>query len=443
MPRLINYTDLSVDSLINILKSQYIVVYEDIQGSTIYVQYDGKSILVKPRSLQNEPLNQVDLAIQKYYGPVFEFFQNIDEHVKGLMPTTWWFEFEYFFDNQPAHIEYQVKPKNGLILTGVIKGKKRKFDLQEIIEYANLFGVDPLPTVFAGKLNDAQISALQTFMQTNPEDLDYIFKENNFSKYFYEILNPTVQHSVLMKEGEFQNNIEKLIIKIPKQQKEISFSILNPLYHKNEKNEENRTEFVETYSIILLNFLEYSQLVDLNAIKISGANNHELYLDVICKLFNNWMKWNEESFKNFEFVVPTFFHDDKFKVNIKLIKNATTRSFLVKNDKIEYAFRCILGSFQHIRKKPIGILNDTSLQLLNQMIIAIQKRIDHELDTVHSNMLQKKDLMNFDQFDQVKKNLDSEGQSYPDIYKEIESEKPAGGNKKKPMSKVSKTKTKL
>ena len=77
------------------------------------------------------------------------------------------------------------------------------------------------------------------------------------------------------------------------------------------------------------------------------------------------------------------------------------------------------------------------------MTTAIQKRIDQELDTVHTNMLQKKDLMNFDQFDQVKKNLDSEGQSYPDIYKEVESDKPAGENKKKPTSKVSKTKTKL
>lgn len=434
MPRLINYTDLSVDSLINILKNQYIVVYEDIQGSTIYVQSDGKDIKIKPRNLQNDDINLIDLAIQKFYGPVFEYFKNIDPRVKGLMPDNWWFEFEYFFDNNPAHITYDQKPKNGLILTGVVKGKKRKFDLQEIIEYSTLFNVDPLPVIFSGKLNSSQILQLQVFMQTAENDLEYLFQENNFAKFFYQILNPTLAASALMQDGNFQNNIEKLIIKVPKQGKEISFSILNPLYQRKQEDLD-KTDFVETYSIILLSFLEYSQLIDVKTIKISGTNYTDLYMDLICKLFNNWMKWSEESFKNFEFIVPTFFHEDKFKVNIVLVKNSITRSYLQKNEKIEYAFRCVLGSFQTLRKKPIGILNDTSLILLNNLTQAIQNRIDSELNLVRTAMLQKKDLMNFDQFDQVEGALDAGGQAYPDVYKEIEQE---GGQKKKMMGKKKK-----
>lgn len=432
MPRLINYTDLSVDSLINILKNHYIVVYEDIQGSTIYVNFDGKEVNIKPRSIQNDNLNLIDLAIQKYYGPVFDFFKNMDERIKGLMPNNWWFEFEYFFDTQPAHVKYQKKPLNGLILTNVIKGKKRNLDIQEILEYSNLFNVDPLPTVFAGKLNASQIAKLQLFMQTSEEDLQYIFANNSFSKYFYEILNPNTTHSVLMNDGEFQDNLEKLVIKVPKQQKEISFSILNPLYTKNQEHEDSKTEFVDTYSIILLNFLEYSQMTDINTMKIKGDNYSDMYLDLICKLFNNWLTWNKESFKNFEFTIPKFFHDEKFKVNVELIKNINTKKAILENDKIEYAFRCILGSFQKIRKKPIGVLNETSLQLLNQMIVAIQNKIEKELNLVRTQMLQNKDLMNFDQFDQVQKNLDASGKTYPDIYHQAEeTDKSNKGGKKK------------
>lgn len=430
MPRLINYTDLSVDSLIDILKNQYIVVYEDIQGSTIYVQSNGKDIRIKPRNIQNDDLNTIDLAIQKFYGPVFDYFNSLDPRIKALMPDTWWFEFEYFFDNTPAHITYDSLPKNGLVLTGVIKGKKRKFDLQELIEYANLFGVDVLPIIFAGKLSTEQIIQLQAFMQTSEEDLEYLFAEKNFAKFFYQILNPNTASSAFMKDGNFQNNIEKLIIKVPKQNKEISFSILNPMFKKREENE-NKTEFIETYTIILMSFLEYSQMIDVKNIKIKGNDYADLYMDLICKLFNNWMKWSEESFKNFEFVVPTFFHEEKFKVNIALVKNPLTRSYLQKNEKIEYAFRCILGSFQTIRKKPIGILNETSLVLLNNLTQSIQNKIDSELNLVRTAMLKNKDLLNFDQFDQVESNFDASGKSYPDVYQEVEKDH----GKKKMMSK--------
>ena len=435
MPRLINYTDLSADSFINILKNQYIVVYEDIQGSTIYVQSDGKDVKIKPRSTTNDDLNLIDLAIQKFYGPVFDYFKNLDPRVVSLMPTDWWFEFEYFFDSNPAHISYDVKPKNGLILTGVIKGnknKRRKFDIQELQEYSNLFNVDPLPIIFAGRLNNQQLTQLYSFIQTSNDDLEFLFSEKNFAQYFYQILNPSLPASALMQNGNFQTNIEKLIIKVPQHQKEISFTILNPLFKK--KDDDEKTDFVDTYSIILMSFLEYSQLFDVKAAKISGESYSALYMDLICKMFNNWMKWNEDSFKHFEFTVPTFFHEDKFKVNVVLIKNAVTRSYLHKDEKIEYAFRCILGSFMRIRKKPIGILSETSLVLLNGAIQQIQDRIDKELNLVRTGSLQKKDLMNFDQFDQVKKSLDAAGQAYPDVYGEAEKE---SGSKKKMTKKSS------
>lgn len=431
MPRLINYTDLSVDSLIDILKNQYIVVYEDIQGSTIYVQSDGKNIRIKPRNIQNDDLNTIDLAIQKYYGPVFDYFNNLDPRIKSLMPDSWWFEFEYFFDNTPAHITYDQKPKNGLVLTGIVKGKKRKFNLQELKEYSSLIGVDELPVIFAGKLTNDQTLSLQAFMETSENDLEYIFSEKNFSNFFYQILNPSLNSSAFMNSGNFQNNLEKLIIKVPKQNKEISFTILNPLYKKKQENE-NKTDFIETYSIILLSFLEYSQLIDVKNIKIKGESYADLYMDLICKLFNNWMKWSEDSFKNFEFVVPTFFHEEKFKVNIVLIKNPITKSYVQKNEKIEYAFRCVLGSFQNLRKKPIGILNETSLVLMNKLTQEIQNKIDSELNLVRTSMLKNKDLMNFDQFDQVKSNFDSNKESYPDVYQEVEKEH---GKKKMTMSK--------
>ena len=144
MSRLVNHSNIADSVFIDLISNNPIVVYEEIQGSPIYVKFDGQNVLVKPRNLSNDPLNVIDLAIQKYYGPCFSFFQNLSDRVKGLMNKNWWYEFEYFFDNSPAHIKYDHRPTNGLILTGIVKGKKRTWNIQEITEYANLFEVDPV-----------------------------------------------------------------------------------------------------------------------------------------------------------------------------------------------------------------------------------------------------------------------------------------------------------
>ncbi|MFV2016896.1 MAG: hypothetical protein ACC656_15805, partial [Candidatus Heimdallarchaeota archaeon] len=98
MPRLVKYDDIAPDTFMELISNNPILVYEEVQGSPIYVKWTGTEMLIRPRNLSNDPLNEVDLAIQKYYGPGFQFFNNMPEHVKSLMTKNWWFEFEYFFD---------------------------------------------------------------------------------------------------------------------------------------------------------------------------------------------------------------------------------------------------------------------------------------------------------------------------------------------------------
>ena len=167
------------ENLINKIRNKELLIYEEVQGSKIYVKWDGDKFIVKPKSINNESLNFVDLATQKYYNGAYLYLHTLPDYVTNLLSTTWWFCFEYFPDSQPAHIEYQRIPKNNMLLTCIVKGTKYTYNIDELKEYSNLFAVDMLPILFKGKLSSKQIEVITLFLNTSEEDLRYVFGESN------------------------------------------------------------------------------------------------------------------------------------------------------------------------------------------------------------------------------------------------------------------------
>src|SRR5574343_133948 len=154
MSKLVTLNGIDDEKLFDEIFNNDIVIYEDVQGSKIYVNWDGVKFNIKPKSLQSEPINLVDLAIQNYYNPAIEFFNSLDMRVKSLLNKKWWFGFEFFTDLQPANIEYQKTPKNNLVLTSICKGNKFEYTFDELDEYSRLFDVDVLPVIFSGRLSE-------------------------------------------------------------------------------------------------------------------------------------------------------------------------------------------------------------------------------------------------------------------------------------------------
>src|ERR1035437_723194 len=135
MSKLITLNNNTDKSLLDDLFENELTVYEDVQGSKIFVQWDGSQFLIKSKSLSSEPLNLIDLAMQNYYNPALNYFNAFSDRVKSLMPRKWNFIFEYFPDETPGNIEYQRMPKNGLVLTGICKGNKYDYTVDEIVEF--------------------------------------------------------------------------------------------------------------------------------------------------------------------------------------------------------------------------------------------------------------------------------------------------------------------
>ena len=424
MGKLINLNDSESQELLDQIFADEIIVFEDVQGSKIWVNWDGNRFAIKPKSLASEEINMIDLAMQNYYNPAVVYLNSLDHRVKSLLNKKWWFCFEYFPDEQPANIEYRRTPKNGLVLAAIFKKGKYTFEIDEMVEYSRLFDTEMLPVVFQGKLGERMIEAIKYFLNTSEEDLEYVFGEKSFAFFFYKILNPSSEGSFLM-EDDFQKNLEKLIIR--SKSKDVSFEILNPLYSR--VSDSNRTDFVEIYTLILVNFMNFCQSIDLYDIKIKGERKDEAYIYLICKLFNFYVGELKQDLIDFDFVVPEFFDKDKFKINTELIENKMTKEYIAENPKLEYIFKVILGSFSKKRKKPIGIFTESTVKLFNLFVDDISNHIDTYLNKMHELELTRAGLLDFGDFFEIQYDTDAEGEVYPDVYTEFE--KGAEESKKK------------
>ena len=184
-----------VNKFVDNLEEKELIIYEDVKGSKLYVQYDGERFIIKPRSLKNEELNFVDLAVQKYYNLCYFYFHTLPSYVTNMLNKNWWFLFEFIPSVNTEITKYKRLPNNHLILTSIVKGGKHVFNYDEILEYSKLFDIDPLPLIFKGKLTSKHLEVLRLFLKTSKEDLKFVFGEESFAKFFYNILNPTKKNS--------------------------------------------------------------------------------------------------------------------------------------------------------------------------------------------------------------------------------------------------------
>ncbi len=415
MSKLITLNNTEDKNTLSDIYDNEIIVYEDVQGSKIWVNWNGSTFSIKPKSISSEPINMVDLAMQNYYNSAVNYFNSFDSRVRGLMPKNWWFCFEYFPDNQPANIEYSKIPKHGLVLSSICKNGKYECNIDEIREYSRLFDVDCLPIIFEGRLSDDMKEAIKYFINTSEGDLDYVFGEKSFAFFFYKILSPDSSNSFLMVD-DFQKNLQKIIIRVAG--KEVGFEILNPLYKR--ISNENSTEYTDIYTLILVNFLTFCQSIDLNELKIKGFTRDESYLYLICKLYNIYVSEVKEDLLNFDFVVPEFFDKDKFKINKEMISNGLTKDFISESSKLEYIFKVILGSFNKPRKKPIGVFTESTVSLFNSYVDKISRLIDTNLNKMREIEITKSGLLDFQDFFDIQYDKDGSGDVYPSAWEEIE-----------------------
>ena len=389
------------DSLEKILNSD-ILVYEELQGNRLFVNWNGKNWTFKPKSLSSQPLTQIDLTIQNYYIPAVQHFQLLGQEIKNLLNPKWWFCFEFFPCNQPANISYDEIPRNGLILTTIHKNINGKTlwvsNMDELSEYGRLLKTDLQPIIFQGRLNNDQKVAIRSFFATSPDDLQFLFGEENFAYYFYKVLNPYVDSSLLMSSTKYNDNIEKIIIK--SKDHTITAAVLNPLYIK--KSSSAGTEYHKTFNRIIADFLVNVQSINLTTIAVHEKTRQDMFLEIISQLFNQWALQGIGTALQWEFTIPEYMAEDRFKVNISTLTNPITKDIVKYSDKNAYCFKCVLMALSgkiDLKGEGMGNIGNFLTELKKDINTIIEKELDIKVALKKNR--------------EYPDRLDSTGKSYP------------------------------
>ena len=171
-------TEIEPEKFLNLLRNNELIVYEEVQGSKIWVNYVNDNWVIRPKTINQNPINMIDMAMQKYYKNAYQYLLGLPDEVTNLLRPNYYFCFEYFPDEQPANIKYDRIPKNHLILTCICKyGKQYVYNVDELNTWADLFDVETLPVIYRGKLMEKQLDAINYFLHTSEKDIQLFFKD--------------------------------------------------------------------------------------------------------------------------------------------------------------------------------------------------------------------------------------------------------------------------
>lgn len=364
-----------VDKLLN----HYVIVSEMIDGTRFRVQRKGDKIIFFKGGDVN-PINLIDRTIMVYYERPVNFFEEISEDVKNMMPEDWQFCFEYVATQNPVIISYDNIPKNNLIITDILikneSGGTLKIISDPVIltKWAETFDVQGPAIIFQGKLDQQQREKIRDFLKTSQTDLEKIFKTQSFTRYIISVLNPSLKKTAL--NHSLDKMVQSIVFKFVNGKKIYNAQIIDPMFdHILKQNEESNVRKPnDTYQIIMLDIVEFLSSYNVDDITVEGETSDQRYINLISEIFNAYVSSNGYKYIGMDFQTPKFAQQDIFKLNLDFVNNEKTKKIL-QNDKMHDLYKIMLSSFKKIRKAPTELLSAEIIKTINEIVTKIENKI--------------------------------------------------------------------
>lgn len=401
------------------LLNQTCVVTEKIQASSFHVQNSDIGFKFF-KSGNKKPMDKVDRTIVKYYETAISYLDSLSEDIKSQMPTDWKFGFDYMINPKTIDIKYDKLPKNNLMLTHIqvltpgeeTSIKKVIRDPKILFKWADILQVQRPQVIFEGTLNGHQKDELVNLMSLSDDEYSIRFMDNKFTRTLYSIFNKALNLTAL--NNSLDSQIDSLIISFFDGPNVKNFKISE--IFKSEVEERTSSDI---YQIAILDFVEFFTTYNLESIELVEDEADERYIELICEIFNDYIKKNATRYIGVKFNSADFANSPEFKVNIKFIKNEKTIS-LISNNVLEELFRIALGSFRKKRTKESNIINKDLMEQINQIVDKIEdlvmlKQNEQNLMTFNTYLkhdklkgqdnpiLQESELLSFSKF--LEKNI--------------------------------------
>jgi hypothetical protein len=327
----------------------YRILFENVDGEIKFFKKDNTELELIERVLTNI-----------WEDAIVELSVILEEH-KDSLPQGVRFGLAYTPVEKPIRLIYKSIP--AYILTDITTRKNNKvvhvYDEASVFEWATALSLGRPPVIFQGKLNEDQKRTLISYAS------EFTGDEKPLSDMLKEKFQGTYSNEQL---------IEGIIIKSGDRLAQIvsyEFDLLNEQYEK----EEFSRDFYDLTIMNLNSFLD-----KYNFPILEGKNPEDLYLEMVCDIFNNYCE-NSSVTEN---MLPEYLTPPKFgyngDLNTLLLKNKKTISILENGNKVhESIFKVILSSLRKY-KKEYGLLNEAAVQKFNTYVYLISEKMNKPLD---------------------------------------------------------------
>lgn len=363
-----------LDSLMN----DYLVVYEKLNASTLSFRRIGNELKFY-KGRDNEEITSLNETLYTYFKEGIEYLRRVSLIFYMEFPEGWLFRMQYFNPNAPGLVNYELQPKNNLVLSCIDTGNSIIEDISVLKRWADRLQIDVAEPIFSGFLSEFQKEKLMDYANGNA-DCENI----SFSQYIISLLNPGISHSAY--SDTFNTSIDSFIFKFYKagSKKCVPLKLVDP--YMDELLKQNKDKFGTNSGteneIILANFVAWLQTIDLKEIDIEGDSDDDRYMDLLCKLFNKYAEKEQKLLKDLKSNL-----NESYTVDIDKIGNSETAKILKDNPNMTKAFQVIVGSFMNKKNDendPMSIMDDGLKELFNDEVSSIKRLTSTKDDQVKS-----------------------------------------------------------
>lgn len=365
------------------------VVTEKIQASSFHVKKTSEGFDYF-KSGQKSEMDKVDRTIVKYYENAINYFGTLSADVREKMPVDWKFGFDYMIDPKTVDIEYDMLPKNHLVLTHIqvlnpvdpTQVKKVIRDPKVLNEWADYLEVQRPQVIYNGILQSDQKDALTDLLSMSDGDFTSYFNDRSFTRHVYNIFNKGLNNTALNRD--LDKPIDCLILNFFDGKAVKSFK----LERFDKKAPVDRAPS-DMYQISILDLVEYMAQYDLSKVELKAEKTDERYLELMSIIFNAYMEDNATKYIGASFDSADFATIPGFELNTKYIQNEKTVA-LVQNKVVAELFKIILGSFRKIRTKETTIINADLMTQINDIV--------NEIENIVMGTIKEGDVLNFQSY---------------------------------------------
>ena len=393
------------------------IVSEKVQASSFHVKRNKEGKFDFYKSGQKTEMNKVDRTIVKYYETAINYFKAINPAIIEQMPLDWKFGFDYLPTKKSVTLEYDLLPKNNLILTHIqtispidpTQIKKVIRDPKILYHWADQLEVQRPQIIHQGVLSGDQRDELLIVLELSNEAFADKFKDISFTRHIYNIFNKGLNSTAL--NNTLESDVDSFILNFYEGKNVKSFKLER--FDKKTDNDRNPSDM---YQISILDLVEFMSQFDLTKIELKSEETDMRYIELISIIFNAYIEKHATKYVGASFNSADFASSPGFEINKEFIENEKTISH-VQNKVLAELFKIALGSFRKKRNKETDLINKDLMTQLNEIV--------EKIDALIMGEVSEDSIMNFNTY---LKNQNLQAQASP-ILEALKVDYPEQGKK--------------